>query len=147
LDAVQNDLRRSAEPCMLQRSFTLNNMRSAAVAKPHSRTQSKRQSKRATPAKALKSARPAEDILKQNVAYGRPKPSRVQGKSAHDAPPAARKLQHPLEVAAQHWMQALMLPWAGWTALGAMAMNWPLMHMRLGAEQRPDEKRREAGRS
>ncbi|MFM9849989.1 MAG: hypothetical protein ACKVP3_22890 [Hyphomicrobiaceae bacterium] len=117
------------------------------MAKPRSRTPSKRQPKRATPAKALKSARSAEDILKQNVAYGRPKPSRVQGKGAHDAPPAARRLQHPMEVAAQHWMQALMLPWAGWAALGAMAMSWPLMQLRLGAEQRPDEKRGGAGRS
>ena len=117
------------------------------MAKPRSRTQSKRQSKRAPPAKALKSARSAEDILKQNAAYGRPKPSRVQGKSARDAPPAVRRLQHPLELAAQHWMQAFMLPWAGWTALGAMAMNWPHMHMRLGVEQSPDEKRRRAKRS
>lgn len=131
---------------MLQRSLTLDTMRSAAVPKPRSRTQPKRQSKRATPAKPLKSARSAEDILKQDVAYGRPKPSRVQGKSAHDAPPETRRLQHPLEVAAQHWMQALMLPWAGWTALSAMAMNWPMMQMRFGELQRADEKRSPAKR-
>lgn len=132
---------------MLQRSFTLSNMGSAAVAKPRSRTQPKRQRKRATRAKPLKSARLAEDILKQEAAYGRPQPTRTQGKNAHDVPHATRRLQHPMEVAAQHWMQALMLPWAGWTALGAMAMNWPLMHMRLGALQHADEKRAGTGRS
>jgi hypothetical protein len=52
-----------------------------------------------------------------------------------------------MEVAAQHWMQALMLPWAGWTALGAMMMNWPFAQMRLGAVARSDEKRGGGGRS
>jgi hypothetical protein len=132
---------------MLQRSFTLSNGRSAAVGKSGSPTQSKRQRKRATRAKPLKSARPAEDILKQATAYGRPQPCRTQGKSAADGPPATRRLQHPMEVAAQHWMQALMLPWAGWAALGAMAMNWPLMQLRFGALQHADEKRAVTGRS
>ena len=117
------------------------------MVKSNSRMQSKQRRKRATRAKALKSGRPAEDILKQDAAYGRSKPSQVQGKSARDAPVETRRLQHPMEVATQHWMQALMLPWAGWTALGAMAMNWPLMQMRFGAVQREDEKRSGSGRS
>lgn len=116
------------------------------MAKPRS-SRSKRPSKRTTTAKALRTKARAEDILKQDEAYRQPKKRRRKEKGAREAPPAARRLEHPLEVAAQHWMQAAMLPWAGWTALGTMMLNWPLMQMPFGALQRPDEKRNARTRS
>jgi hypothetical protein len=96
--------------------------------------------KRKRAAKALRSAGRAEDILKQETAYEARKAGAPQG-HARDVPSRTRKLDHPMDVAAQHWMQALMLPWAGWTALGAMMMNWPIAQMRLSALQRSDEKK------
>lgn len=98
-----------------------------------------RQTKRKRATKALRSAAPAEDILKQEAAYAPRKAGPPQG-HARGSPERTPKLDHPMEVAAQHWMQAMMLPWAGWTALGAMMMKWPMMQMRFGALQHSDAK-------
>ena len=98
-----------------------------------------RQTKRRRTTKALRSAGRAQDILKQEEAYAPRKAGVPQG-YAQGGPSHTRGLQHPMEVAAQHWMQAMMLPWAGWTALGAMMMNWPIAQMRLGVPQRSDDK-------
>lgn len=120
------------------------------MAKPRSRSQSKRQPKRAATAKALRSARRAEDVLKQNAAYKRQKTSHHAKEDATPAsrtPPEARRVHHPLEVAAQHWMQALVLPWAGWTALGVMMLNLPLMQWQSAAAGSRDAKPRPAGKA
>ena len=111
-----------------------------------SRTSVKQRSKRKRGEKALRSAGRPEDILKQETAYG-PRKARAPQGTAHGAPPSTHKLHHPMEIAAQHWMQALMLPWVGWTALGTMMLHWPVMHLRLGALQHSDESRSERGRT
>lgn len=111
-----------------------------------SRASVKQRPKRKRSEKALRSGGRAEDILKQETAYG-PRKARVPQGAASNAPLSTRELHHPMEVAAQHWMQALMLPWVGWSALGTMMMHWPLMHTRLGALQHSDERRSERGRS
>ena len=105
-----------------------------------------KRSKQKRVARALRSTSGAQEILKQPEAY-EPRKARAPQGEARGAPARTRNLQHPMEVAAQHWMQALMLPWAGWTALGAMMMNWPFAQMRLGAAERSDEKRGGGGRS
>ena len=102
------------------------------MAKP--RSQSKRKSQGKTRTKPLRATHRAEDILKQNAAYKRQKTKHPQEKHAasgeNNVPPTTNRVQHPFEVAAQNWMQVLMLPWAGWNALGAMMVNWPLMPLR-----------------
>jgi len=111
------------------------------VTKPRqTRASVQQRTKRKRAAKALRSAGRAEDILKQPAAYESRKAGVPQG-HARDVPAHTRKLDHPMDVAAQHWMQALMLPWAGWTALGAMMMNWPVAQMQLHTLQRGDEKK------
>ena len=120
------------------------------MAKPRSRSPSKRQPKRAGAAKALRSTRRAEDILQQKTAHKRQKTSRQPKENATSASriqPEARRMHHPMEVAAQHWMQALALPWAGWTALGIMMFNLPLMRWQSTAGGLRDAKPRAAGKA
>jgi hypothetical protein len=86
----------------------------------------------------------AEDILKQNAASKRQKTNLHLEKhttsGGNNVPPTTGRVQHPFEVAAQNWMQVLMLPWASWTALGAMMVNWPLMPLQPGQSRdaKPD---------
>lgn len=120
------------------------------MAKPRTRPQSKRQPKRARAAKALRSTQRPEDILKQNAGYKRQKTShdlKEDATTASRIPPEARRMHHPMEVAAQHWMQALVLPWAGWTALGIMMLNLPLAQWQSMAAGSTDAKPRTAGKA
>ncbi len=121
------------------------------MAKPRSRPQSKRKPKTKTAAKALRSTERAEEILKQKTAYKRQKtnhhPETHASSGGNGVPPATGRVQHPFEVAAQNWMQVLMLPWAGWNALGAMMVNWPLRQAQSGLVQSRDDKPRSTGKA
>jgi hypothetical protein len=120
------------------------------VAKPRSRSKSKRQPKRASAAKALRSTPRAEDILQQKTAYKRqktPRQPKESTPSASHVSSEARRAHHPMEVAAQHWMQALALPWAGWTALGIMMFNLPLAQWQSMTSGSRDAKPRPAGKA
>ena len=115
------------------------------MAKPRTRPQSKR----ASAAKALRSNQRAEDILQQKTTSKRQKTPRHPKENATSGSritPEARRVHHPMEMAAQHWMQALALPWAGWTALGIMMFNLPLMQWQSATAGSRDARPRPAGK-